>query len=81
MWFRGEHVTVDPPRLLVFTETITDETGAAHSDVTTVRVELEGDGHGSTRVRLTHLGIPADSPGATGWEMALDKLTALIDTH
>ena len=23
---------------------------------------------------LTHAGIPADSPGAMGWNMALDKL-------
>jgi hypothetical protein len=25
---------------------------------------------------LTHAGIAADSPGAGGWAMALDKLTA-----
>jgi len=23
---------------------------------------------------MTHAGIPADSPGAMGWNMALDKL-------
>lgn len=23
---------------------------------------------------MTHAGIPADSPGAAGWAMALDKL-------
>ena len=25
---------------------------------------------------MTHAGIPADSPGAAGWTMALDKLAA-----
>jgi hypothetical protein len=30
---------------------------------------------------MTHLGIPAGSPGAAGWEMALDKLAAYIGTH
>jgi hypothetical protein len=28
-------------------------------------------------VRVTHIGIPANSPGAAGWTMALDKLAAL----
>jgi hypothetical protein len=27
---------------------------------------------------MTHVGVPADSPGAQGWNMALDKLTAHI---
>ena len=27
---------------------------------------------------LTHVGVPGDSPGATGWVMALDKLTGLV---
>jgi hypothetical protein len=42
-----------------------------------VRVELEDLG-GRTRMVLTHVGIPSDSPGATGWTMALDKLAARI---
>jgi len=40
---------------------------------TEVQIELEDLG-GTTRVVLTHRGIPADSPGATGWSMALDAL-------
>jgi hypothetical protein len=28
---------------------------------------------------LTHAGVPADSPGAVGWSMALDKLAAHIE--
>jgi len=30
---------------------------------------------------MTHTGIPADSPGAAGWAMALAKLAAHIDAH
>jgi hypothetical protein len=30
---------------------------------------------------MTHLGIPGDSPGAAGWAMALDKLTARVEAH
>jgi len=30
---------------------------------------------------MTHTGIPADSPGATGWAMALDKLVAHVKAH
>jgi hypothetical protein len=30
---------------------------------------------------MTHAGIPADSPGAAGWAMALDKLAAHVETH
>jgi hypothetical protein len=30
---------------------------------------------------MTHAGIPADSPGAAGWTMALDKLAAYVETH
>jgi len=30
---------------------------------------------------LTHAGVPADSPGATGWAMALAKLAAHVEAH
>jgi hypothetical protein len=30
---------------------------------------------------MTHAGIPADSPGATGWLMAFDKLAELMATE
>jgi hypothetical protein len=29
-------------------------------------------------MKLTHVGVPAGSPGATGWAMALDKLDAAV---
>jgi hypothetical protein len=47
---------------------------------TEVRVELENDS-GRTKMVMTHAGIPAGSPGATGWAMALDKLAARVATH
>jgi hypothetical protein len=40
-------------------------------------VELEDLG-GRTKMVLTHVGIPSDSPGAASWTMALDKLAAHI---
>lgn len=83
MWFAGEHLEVVVNERLVYTEMIADEDGnpvppetmglpAGHA-VTEVRVEL-AEVDGGTRMILTHLGVPAESPGATGWNMALDKL-------
>jgi uncharacterized protein YndB with AHSA1/START domain len=84
MWFTGEYREVVEPRRLVYTEAVSDEHGTVappspdgegHPTVTEVRVELEEVG-GRTKLVLTHVGIPSDSPGATGWAMALDKLEA-----
>jgi Activator of Hsp90 ATPase homolog 1-like protein len=51
-----------------------------HPTTTEVRVELvASDDH--TDMVLTHVGTPADSPGAMGWNMALDKLVAYVDAH
>ena len=47
--------------------------------MTEIIVEL-ADAGGKTRMVMTHAGIPADSPGAMGWNMALDKLEAHIAT-
>ena len=79
MWFGGDHRTVDAPTRLVYSEQVTDEHGTPTSDghQTEVRVELSGQ-DGRTRMVLTHLGIPGDSPGATGWKVAFDKLTAAL---
>ena len=49
-----------------------------HPTTTEVIVELEDLG-GRTRMVVTHVGVPADSPGAAGWAMALDKLAAAVD--
>ena len=91
MWFTGEHLEVDAPTRLVYSEAMTDEHGnvLASSDVgmpdghpatTEVRVELEAVG-GRTKMVLTHVGVPADSPGALGWRMALDKLAVRLEAR
>jgi uncharacterized protein YndB with AHSA1/START domain len=85
MWFTGEYREVVENQRLVYTESMSDEHGnvrspesmgmpAGHPVTTEVSVELEDLG-GRTRMVMTHAGIPADSPGAAGWTMALDKLT------
>ena len=91
MWFTGEYREVVENVRLVYTESISDEHGnlSSPSDIdmadrhpmtTEVRVELEDLG-GRTKMVLTHAGIPADSPGAAGWAMALDKLAAHAEAH
>src|SRR5262245_21916132 len=90
MWFAGEYREVVDNERLVYTEFMSDENGGesappgmgpgdAHPTTTEVRVELE-DVDGRTKMVLTHAGIPEDSPGATGWTMALDKLAGYIDS-
>ena len=84
MWFAGEYVEIVEHERLVYTESMADADGnlksAAdmgmpddHPTITEVTVELTAVA-GGTRLVLTHAGIPADSPGAMGWNMALDKL-------
>jgi len=88
MWFTGEYREVVANERLVYTESMSDANGNVlspsdigmpdgHPTTTEVRVELENV-DGRTRLVLTHAGIPADSPGAAGWTMALDKLAAHI---
>jgi len=88
MWFAGEYREVIENKRLVYTESMSNQNGdildpadlgmpPGHPITTEVRVELEAVG-GRTRLLLTHLGIPADSPGAIGWAMALDKMAAHI---
>jgi uncharacterized protein YndB with AHSA1/START domain len=85
MWFTGEYREVVENHRLVYTESISDEQGkvpsasdastpGSHPVTTEVRVELQDVG-GRTKMVLTHVGIPEDSPGAAGWAMALDKLS------
>jgi len=91
MWFAGEYREVVENERLVYTEAISDENGHVtspsdpgeagdHPVTTEVRVELTEVG-GRTYMVMTHIGIPAGSPGAAGWEMALDKLAAKVATH
>jgi uncharacterized protein YndB with AHSA1/START domain len=91
MWFTGEFREIAEPVRLVYTESISDEHGKVvapadmgmpqdHPVTTEVRVELENIG-GRTKMVMTHAGIPAESPGAAGWAMALDKLAARLETQ
>ena len=79
MWFTGVYREVVENERLVYTDAVSDEDGhmPAHPTTTEVRVELE-DAGGRTRMVLTHVGIPSNSPGAAGWAMALDKLAAHV---
>jgi uncharacterized protein YndB with AHSA1/START domain len=88
MWFTGEYREVVENHRLVYTESPSDDQGNplsergapnGHPETTEVRVELEDIG-GRTKVVLTHVGIPGDSPGAAGWSMALDKLATQVAT-
>jgi len=90
MWFVGEYRVIDEPTRLVYTESMSDPDGnrvspeamgmpGGHPEITEVTVELT-EVDGSTRMVMTHAGIPADSPGAMGWNMALDKLEAHLAT-
>ncbi len=89
MWFTGEYLEVIENRRLVYTDSLSDENGNVmspeqmgmpdgHPTTTEVRVELEQVDSGTTMV-LTHIGVPAESPGAAGWAMALDKLASRLE--
>jgi uncharacterized protein YndB with AHSA1/START domain len=89
MWFTGEYREVVENERLVYTESMSDEHGNVlspsemgmpdgHPTTTEVAVELENI-DGRTKMVMTHSGIPADSPGATGWTMAFNKLVAYIE--
>ena len=86
MWFVGEYREVSPTTRLVYTESMSNEDGDVvspadmgmpgdHPATTEVTVELEDLGE-QTRMVMTHAGFPADSPGAMGWNMAIDKLVS-----
>jgi uncharacterized protein YndB with AHSA1/START domain len=89
VWFTGEYREVVENERLVYTESMCDEAGnvlspsdmglpAGHPSTTEVRVELENVG-GRTKMVMTHVGVPGDSPGAAGWAMALDKLATRVE--
>jgi uncharacterized protein YndB with AHSA1/START domain len=91
IWFTGEYREVAKNRRLVYTESMSDESGTVlapadlgmppgHPATTQVTVELQDLG-GRTKMVLTHTGIPADSPGAAGWSMAFTKLAAHLQAQ
>lgn len=88
MWFAGEYREVIENERLVYIEFMSDESGDVlssmdtgmlpdHPTTTEVNVELQDVG-GRTKMVMTHRGIPADSPGAAGWTMTLDKLAKRV---
>jgi uncharacterized protein YndB with AHSA1/START domain len=88
MWFTGEYRDVVENKRLVYTESMSDENGnvvspsdmgmpEGHPTITEITVEFEDVG-GRTKMVMTHAGVPADSAGAAGWAMALDKLAARV---
>ena len=91
MWFAGEYREVVKNKRLVYTDSMADANGdllspselglpEGHPTTTEVIVELE-DVAGRTRMVITHVGIPADSPGAAGWNAALDKLAVYVEAQ
>ena len=89
MWFTGQYREVVVNERLVYTDSMSNADGEIldpsefgmppdHPSTTEVRVELDAQGPRTTMV-LTHVGVHPDSPGATGWTMALDKLVTHLD--
>ena len=88
MFFIGEYREITPKTRLVYTEQMGDAQGnplspeqmgmpPGSSMETSVIVELEDLGE-QTKMVMTHQGVPADSPGGQGWNMAIDKLAERI---
>ncbi len=88
MWLVGEYKEVSPLSRLVYTESMADEQGnvlspesmgmpPGHPERTEIIVELSEAG-GKTTMKMTHVGVPADSRGAGGWAQAIEKMAALI---
>jgi len=88
MWFIGEYKEISPKTRLVYSESMCDPDGNVLSpasmgmpegtpDTTEVVVQLEDLG-GRTRMVLTHVGVPAGSPGEGGWMQAIEKMAGLL---
>lgn len=88
MWFTGEYRDVTPPTRLSYTESMCDENGKiispesmgmppGHPEVTEVIVELSSV-DGKTDMKMTHVGVTANTQGAGGWAQAIDKMAALL---
>jgi uncharacterized protein YndB with AHSA1/START domain len=91
MWFTGEYREVVENQRLVYTESMSDESGnvlspsdlgmpPGHPATTQVTVDFHDLGD-RTKLVLTHAGIPSDSPGAAGWSMAFSKLADHLQAH
>ncbi|MBC8504792.1 MAG: SRPBCC domain-containing protein [Chloroflexi bacterium] len=90
MWTTGEHIEIAPNERLVYSESMADEDGNVipasamgmpdgYPTTTEITVVLEDLG-GRTKMVMTHAGVSADSPGASGWHQAFDKLVDYLGT-
>ena len=88
MFFVGEYREIVEKTRLVYTESMADAAGnvmtaeqmgmpAGAATETSIVVELEDLGD-RTKLTITHIGVPADSPGGQGWAMAIDKMQARV---
>lgn len=89
-WFVGEYLVIDPVTHLEYTEVLSNEAGEQlapsalgmpggdEPNITTLVLDLEDIDGKSTRMKMQHKGIPADSRGAAGWQMAINKLEKLL---
>lgn len=88
MWFIGVYKEVNPPRRLVYTESMCDAAGniispesmgmpEGHPDITEIIVDLREE-DGKTRMKMVHVGVEEGTAGAGGWGQAFDKLAELL---
>lgn len=90
MWSTGEYIEITPTTRLVYTESMSDEYGNVMSasqmgipegfPVTTEVIVVLEDLGGSTKMTLTHVGMPANQGASGGWEQAFDKMSNYINT-
>ncbi|MAU08213.1 MAG: ATPase [Anaerolineaceae bacterium] len=89
MWFTGTYKEISPIDKLVYTESMADAEGnvvgpdhygmpADAQPLETIITVILDDLGDKTRMTMTHAGIPAGSPGEMGWNMAFDKLAAVV---
>ena len=57
-------------------EPVVSGVACAPTEVTVLLEDLDG----RTKMTMTHAGVPADSPGATGWNQAFAKMADHIET-
>lgn len=90
MWFIGVYKEVKQPTRLVYTESMCQEDGtiispesmgmpAGAPDITEVIVDLRVK-DGKTEMTMVHVGVPAGSPGESGWTQAIEKLSQITGT-
>ena len=90
MWLTGEHLEIVPTTRFVYSEAMSDADGnllegeaSGMPDgkplLTQIVVELTDLGD-RTKMVMTHVGVPEDSPGAAGWNAAMDAFAAHLAT-